>query len=66
MVFLLLVSVLFRGPLTILTLVPVSVGGKELKWYQLAHHQLMSQPSFSPHSTAKINGESTNLKKNGI
>ena len=31
------------------------MGGEELKWRQLAHHQLMSQqgPHFSPHSTAK-------------
>ena len=29
--------------------------GEELKWHQLAHHQLMSQqgPHFSPHSKAK-------------
>ena len=28
------------------------MGGEELKWHQLAHHQLMSQqgPHFSPHS----------------
>ena len=28
------------------------MSGKELKWHQLAHHQLMSQqgPHFSPHS----------------
>ena len=33
------------------------MGGEELKWYQLAHHQLMSQqgPHFSPHSKAKAN-----------
>ena len=31
------------------------MGGEELKWHQLAHHQLMSSqgPHFSPHSTAK-------------
>ena len=31
------------------------MGGEELKWRQLAHHQLMSQqgPHFSPHSKAK-------------
>ena len=41
------------------------MGGEELKWRQLAHHQLMSQPrtSFSPHSTAKANYKSTNLRK---
>ena len=35
----------------------VSVGGEELKWRQLAHHQLMSQQGlyFSPHSKAKAN-----------
>ena len=33
------------------------MGGEELKWCQLAHHQLMSQqgPRFSPHSKAKAN-----------
>ena len=32
------------------------MGGEEIKWSQLAHHQLMIQqgPHFSPHSTAKI------------
>ena len=31
------------------------MGGKELKWRQLTHNQLMSPqgPHFSPHSTAK-------------
>ena len=31
------------------------MGRQELKWHQLAHHQLMSQqgPHFSPHSKAK-------------
>ena len=35
--------------------------GEELKWRQLAHHQLMSQqgPHFSPHSKAKANYKST-------
>ena len=35
----------------------VSVGGEELKWRQLAHHQLISQqgPHFSPYSKAKAN-----------
>ena len=34
--------------------------GQELKWNQLAHHQLMSQqgPHFSPHSKAKANYKS--------
>ena len=42
------------------------MGGEELKWRQLAHHQLMSQqgPYFSPHSKAKANDKSTNLRKN--
>ena len=45
----------------------VSAGGEELKWRQLAHHQLMSQqrPHFSPHSKAKANYKSTNLRKIG-
>ena len=31
------------------------MSGEELKWHQIAHHQLMSQqgPHFSPRSTAK-------------
>ena len=35
----------------------VSVGGKEIKWHQPAHHKLRSQqgPHFSPNSTAKTN-----------
>ena len=53
MFFLLLVSVLFRRPLTL----NILVGGEELKWHQLKHNQLMSPqgPHFSPHSTAKTN-----------
>ena len=37
------------------------MGGEELKWNQLVHHQLMSQQrtNFSPHSTAKTNDKST-------
>ena len=33
------------------------MGGEELKWRQLAHHQLMSQPktSFNSTSTSKTN-----------
>ena len=44
------------------------MGGEELNWRQLTHHQLMSQlrTSFSPHSTAKINDKSTFLRKNGL
>ena len=47
------------------------MGGEELKWRQLAHHQLMSQqgPQFSPHSKAKAIYKSTNPRKlvtNGI
>ena len=43
------------------------VGREELKWRQLAHHQLMSQqgPQFSPHSKAKANYKGTNLRKIG-
>ena len=39
------------------------MGGEELKWRQLAHHQLMSQQGlhFSPHSKAKANDKSNNL-----
>ena len=41
------------------------MGGEELKWRQLAHHQLMSQqgPHFSSHSKAKANYNSTNSGK---
>ena len=44
------------------------MGREELKWRQLKHNQLMSPqgPHFSPHSTAKTNDKSTNLRKNGI
>ena len=44
------------------------MGGDEIKRCQLAHHHLMSQqgPHFSPHSTAKTDDKSTNLRKNGI
>ena len=38
------------------------MGGEELKRHQLISSQ---GPHFSPHSTAKINDESTNLRKNG-
>ena len=43
----------------------VLLGEEELKWRQLAHHQLMSQqgPPFCPHSKAKANNKSTNLRK---
>ena len=40
------------------------MGGEELKWCQLAHHQLKSQQGpFSPHSKAKANYKSKNLRK---
>ena len=41
------------------------MGGEELKWRQLAHHHIMSLqgPHFSPHSKAKANYKSTNLRK---
>ena len=42
------------------------MGGEELKWRQLAHHHLMSQQGahISPHSKAKANYKSKNLRKN--
>ena len=54
--FLLLVSVLFRRPLTFF----IGVGGNSgqgIKWRQLTHNQLMSPqgPHFSAHSPAKTN-----------
>ena len=44
------------------------MSGEELKWHQKKRNQLMSLqgPHFSPHSTAKTNDKSTNLRKNGI
>ena len=47
----------FADPLPSSNWWAVSVGGEELKWCQLAHHQLMSQqrPHFSPHGNAKAN-----------
>ena len=44
------------------------MGREELKWRQLKHNQLMSPqgPHFSPHSRAKTNDKSTNLRKIGI
>ena len=44
------------------------MGGEELKWRQLAHHQLMSQqgPPFSPHSKAKEAQISGKLVTSGI
>ena len=53
------------SPLPLLYWWAVSVGGEELKWRQL---QLISSQGrhFSPRSTAKTNGKSTNLRKNGI
>ena len=57
----------FRGPLPNFNWWALSVGGDELQWHQLAHHQLMSQqgPHFSPHSKAKANYKSTNLRNIG-
>ena len=42
------------------------MGGKELKWHQLAHNQLIipQEPHFSSHSTAKTKDKSTYLRKN--
>ena len=64
MVFLLLVSVLFRGPLTVFKL----VGGEDLKCCQVTHNQLMSPqgPHFSPHSTAITVKKSRKLVSSGI
>ena len=58
----------FEDPLPSLYWWVVLLGGEELKWRQLAHHQLMSQqgPHFSPHSTVKTDEKSTNLRKNGL
>ena len=44
------------------------MGGEELKWRQLVHHYLKSQqgPHFSPHSKAKANDKSSNLRSSGI
>ena len=44
------------------------MGGEELQWRRLAHYQLMIQkgPHFSPHSKAKVNDKSTNVRKSGI
>ena len=67
MVFVLLLSTPFiRDPLPSFNWWAVSVGGEELKWRQLAHHHLMRQqgPQFSPHSKAKANDKSKNLRKN--
>ena len=44
------------------------MGGDELKWRQLAHHQFMSQqgPHFSPHRKAKEAQISGKLVTSGI
>ena len=43
------------------------MGGEELKWCHIKHNQLMSPqgPHFGPHSKAKANYKSTNLRKIG-
>ena len=41
------------------------MGGEQLKWHQLAHHQLMS-PHFSPHRKAKEAQISGKLVTSGI
>ena len=61
----------FRGPLPSFNWCVVLVGVEEVKWRQLAHHQLMSQqgPHFILHSKSKAIYKSTNLRKmltNGI
>ena len=42
------------------------MGGVELKWHQLAQHQLMSKqmPLFSPHSKAKASDRFGNHGEN--
>ena len=57
--------ILFADHLTYFNWWAVSVGGEELKWRHLAHHQVISQqgPHFSPHSKAKAIYKSTNLSK---
>ena len=49
------VTSLHLSPLTLLIL----VGGEELKWYQLAHYQLMSQqgPHYSQYPKIRTSGE---------
>ena len=68
MVFLLLVSILFRRPLTFIILVGDIGGRGGIKIASAKNNQLMSSqgPHFSPRSTAKTNDKSTNLSKNGI
>ena len=68
MVFLLLVSVLFRRPLTFIILVGGIGGRGGIKMASAKNNQLISSqgPHFSPHSTAKTNDKSTNVRKNGI
>ena len=68
MVFLLLVSVLFQRPLTFIILVGGIGGRGGIKMESAKNNQLISSqgPHFSPRSTAKTNGKSTNLRKNGI
>ena len=57
----------FADPLPYFNWWAVSVGREELKWCQLAHHQLVSQqgPHFSLHNKAKANYKSTNIRKIG-
>ena len=68
MVFLLLVSVLFRRPLTFIILVGRIGGRGGIKMASAKNNQLICSqgPHFSPRSSAKTNGKSTNLGKNGI
>ena len=65
MVFLLLVSVLFRRPLTFIILVGGIGGRVGIKMVSSKHNQVMSSqgPHCSPCSTAKTNDKSTNLRK---
>ena len=66
MVFLLLVSVLFSRPLTILILVGGIGGWGGIKMASASIPSASQGPHLSPHSTAKTDDKSTNLRKNGI
>ena len=69
MFFVLLVSVLFRRPLTFIAVGGVGGrGGIKMASAKTQSDQLMSplRPHSSPHSIAKTNDRSTNLRKNGV
>ena len=69
MVFLLLVSVLFRGPLTFFQLMDGIVGRGKIKMASastLSLNEPARVPHFSPHRKAKANDKGPNLRKNAI